>query len=140
MSFTKHGIAAQSVDLGKTVLALSALGLFTKLLNIDLGKLQILGVELKPSSASLIPGFLGLALLYAFACFIVARMEGAIESEVDKDAIEHRAKIKEKRGLLILSFLISPISLVVYSMPFAFGLLTISLLWSDSMKVLRSIW
>lgn len=140
MSFTKHGIAGQGVDLGKSVLTLSALGLFTKLLHIDLSKLQVLGVELKPSNASLIPGFLGLALIYAYFCFVVARAEAAIEGEVDKDAIDHRNKIKEKKGLLLLTFLLSPFSVVAYSMPLAFGGFAIVLLWSDSLKVLKAVW
>jgi hypothetical protein len=140
VSFTKHGIAAQSADLGKTVLVLSALGSFTKLLNIDMSKLQILGIELNPSNVKLIPGFLGIALTYAFLCFIVARMEGVIESAVDKEAIEHTTKIKESKGLLILTLLIFPASFLVYFMPFAFGGFAITLLWSDSMSVLKSIW
>ena len=140
MSFTKHGVAGQSVDLGKSVLTLSALGLFAKLLHIDLGKLQILGVELQPSNASLIPGFLGLALIYAYVCFVVARAEAAIEGEVDKDAIDHRNKNKEKGGLLLLAFLLSPFTLVVYSMPLVFGGCAIYSLWSDSLKVLTAIW
>ncbi len=51
MSFAKHGITGQSVELGKAVLALSALGLFTKLLHIDLSQLQVLGVALQPANA-----------------------------------------------------------------------------------------
>jgi hypothetical protein len=140
MSFAKHGIAGQSLDLGKAVLTLSALGLFTKLLHIDLSQLQILGVVLQPSNANLIPGFLGLTLTYAFLCFVVARMEASIASEVDKDAIESRNKIKESKGLLALAFLIAPFSFVVYSLPYAFGLFTIILLRSDSMSVLKAIW
>ena len=140
MSFAKHGIATQSLDLGKTVLALSALGLFTKLLHVDLSQMQVLGVVLQPANANLIPGFLGLALMYAFLCFVVARMEASIECEVDEAVITSRSKVKEKKGLLALAFLIAPLSLVVYSLPFAFGIFSIVLLWSDSMAVLKAIW
>ena len=140
MSFAKHGIAAQSLDLGKAVLALSALGLFTKLLHIDLSQMQVLGVVLQPTNANLIPGFLGLALMYAFLCFVVARMEASIECEVDEAVISSRNKVKGKKELLALAFLIAPFSLVVYSLPFAFGIFSIVLLWSDSMSVLKAIW
>lgn len=140
MSFTKQGIAVQSLDLGKAVLALSALGLFTKLLHIDLSQLQVLGVVLQPTNANLIPGFLGLALMYAFLCFVVARMEISIECEVDEAVISSRNKIKEKKGLLALVFLIAPFSFVVYSLPYVFGIVSIVLLWSDSMSVLKAIW
>lgn len=140
MSFAKHGIATQALDLGKAVLALSALGLFTKLLHIDLSQMQVLGVVLKPTNASLIPGFLGLALMYAFLCFVVARLEASIECEVDEAVISSRNKIKEKKGLLALVFLISPLSFFVYSMPYVFGIFSIILLWSDSMAVLKAIW
>lgn len=140
MSFAKHGIAAQSLDLGKTVLALSALGLFTKLLHIDLSQMQVLGVVLQPTDANLIPGFLGLALIYAFLGFVVARIEISIECEVDEAVISSRNKVKDKKGLLVLAFLIAPFSLVVYSLPFAFGIFSIVLLWADSMAVLKAIW
>ena len=140
MSFAKHGIATQSLDLGKAVLALSALGLFTKLLHIDLNQMQVLGVVLQPANASLIPGFLGLALIYAFLCFVVARMEASIECEVDESVIASRNKIKEKKGLLALALLIAPFSFFVYSLPYAFGMFSIALLWSDSMTVLVAIW
>lgn len=140
MSFTKHGIAAQSLDLGKAVLALSGLGLFTKLLHIDLSQLQVLGVVLQPTNANLIPGFLGIALMYAFLCFVVARMEASIECEVDEAVISSRNKIKEKKGLLALVFLIAPFSFVVYSLPYILGIVSIILLWSDSMSVLKAIW
>jgi hypothetical protein len=140
MSFAKHGIAAQSLDLGKAVLALSALGLFTKLLHIDLSQLQVLGVVLQPRNANLIPGFLGLALMYTFLCFVVARMEASIECEVDETVISSRNKIKEKKGLLALVFLIAPFSFAVYSLPYVFGIASIALLWSDSMSVLKAIW
>jgi hypothetical protein len=115
------------------------LALFSKLLHIDLAKLQILGIELHPSNASLIPGFLGLALTYTFCCFIVARAEAAVEGELDKDAIEHRDKIKEKKGLLALGCLLAPFTVLVYSMPLVVGGFSIFLLWPDSLRVLKSV-
>ena len=89
MSFTEHSLAPQSVDLGKAVLALSALGIFTKLLHIDIGSLQILGLTLSKSTSALIPGFLGLVLIYVFVAFCIARMESALyhtTSNVTKQA------------------------------------------------------
>jgi len=43
------------------VLTLSGLGVFTKLLHIDLSRLQFLGLTLSAKEAPLIPGFLGIA-------------------------------------------------------------------------------
>lgn len=140
MSFAKYGINGQSVDFGKAVLTLSALGLFTKLLRIDLSRLQILGITLQPANANLIPGFLGLALMYAFLAFSVARMEASIAGEVDKDVVESMNKVKESKGLLTLAFLTAPFSFVVYSTPYALGIFTITLLWADSIGVLKAIW
>lgn len=138
--FAKYGMTGQSVDLGKSVLMLSALGLFTKLLHIDLSQLAILGVVLRSTNVDLIPGFIGLALMYAFLAFSVARMEASIAMQVDKDAIENQKKIKESKGLLILACGVSPFAFIVYSMPYALGLFTIVLLWADSMGVLKAIW
>lgn len=140
MSFAKHGIASQSVDLGKTVLALSALGLFTKLLHIDLSQLQILGVSFSPTSSSLVPGFIGLALIYAFIAFSVARIEAAVERQTNKETVEATKIIIKSKPLLALMFFVFPFSVFVYSMPYVLGAFVINLLWSDSMTVVTSIW
>lgn len=140
MSFAKHGLANQSTDLGKTVLALSALGLFTKLLNVDLSNLQVLGVSFLPEHSGLIPGFLGLALIYAFVAFSVARVESAIEGQTNKETVEANKIVAGSKPLLSLAFIALPFSIFVYSMPYALGLFSISLLWSDSMSVVSSIW
>jgi len=140
VSFAKHGLTGQGIELGKTVLTLSALGLFTKLLHIDLSQLQILGVALRPAYAGLIPGFVGLALMYAFIAFFVARMEAAIENEVDDAVIESRKNVLKSKSLLVLVLFTTPLAFVVYSMPFVLGAFSIVLLWSDSMSVLQAIW
>lgn len=140
MSFAKHGITGQSVELGKAVLALSALGLFTKLLHIDLSQLQVFGVALQPANAGLIPGFLGLTLIYAYAGFFVSRMEAAIETQVDTAVNESRQRVMQSKPLLTLTFIVFPFSIFVYSLPYVLGAIAIALLWSDSMSVLQAIW
>ena len=86
MTYLKHGIATESVAIGKSVMTLAALGIFTKLLNVDLSKLQVLGVSFDPATSSLIPGFLGLTLMYAFLAFCVARAEATSENFSDPKA------------------------------------------------------
>ena len=140
MSFAKYGIAGQGTELGKFVLALSALGLFTKLLHINLGQLQVLGITLQPASSGLIPGFIGLALIYVFIAFCVARLEAAIEQQVNSDSIEANTKIAKSKPLMTFVLLALPFSAFVYSMPYVMGALGIILLWSDSMSVIMSIW
>src|SRR5450759_4243687 len=108
MSFAKHGIAGHSTELGKAVLVLSALGLFTKLLHIDLSKLQVLGITLQPASAGLIPGFIGLALIYVFIAYCVARAEAAIEQQVNKDTVEANKKVLNSKPLMQLVFIALP--------------------------------
>lgn len=139
MTFAKNGLAAQGADIGRSVLSLSALGLFAKLLHIDLGQLQILGVALKPASAGLIPGFIGLALLYAYLAFIVARLEAAIEDHTRSDSIEARLAIKESKPLRVVSYLALPFSAVVYATPYIVGAASIRLLWTDTAAVASSI-
>jgi hypothetical protein len=140
VSFAKFGIASQSTDLGKAVLALSTLGLFTKLLHINLSQLQILGISLSPASSGLIPGFIGLALIYAFIAFSVARLEAAVEGQTNKDTIEATKVIVGSKPLLALTLLGLPFAIFVYSMPYFLGIFAIRLLWSDSMSVVSSIW
>lgn len=140
MSFTSHSLAEQSVDLGRAVLTLSTLGIFSKLLHVDLGNLQILGLSLSETTATLIPGFLGLVLIYAFLAFSVSRMEAGLHSATDKDAKKTRKDIKEDKGLLWLTAISSPFAFLVYSMPTALGAFAIYLLWTDSMNVIKAIW
>lgn len=140
MSFAKHGIAAQSSELGKAVLALAALGLFAKLLNIDLSSLQVLGVTLRPAHSGLLPGFLGLALIYAFIAFCVARIEAAVEQQTSKEFGDATKKILESKVLLTLVAITFPFSVLVYSLPYVAGILGIVLLWRDSLTVVQSIW
>ena len=140
MTYLKHGIATESFGIAKAVLALSALGIFTKLLNIDLSKLQVLGVSFDPATSSLIPGFLGLALMYAFLAFCTARLEAMSENFSDPGvmaALEARTKSKMHMALAVIS---APFAVAVYSMPLVLGIVSIALLWSDSIAVLAAIW
>jgi hypothetical protein len=140
VSYWKHGIASESYNLAKAVLTLSTLGIFTKLLNVDLSRLDVLGVTFAPETSSLIPGFLGVALMYTFLAFCVARAEATGENMSDPAILarlESRSKSKLYMAFAVLG---SPFSFVVYSMPLALGLTSILLLWSDSIAVLSAIW
>ena len=139
MSFTSHSLAEQSVDLGKAVLALSTLGIFSKLLHVDLASLQILGLTLSKTTATLIPGFLGLVLIYTFVAFSVSRMEAGLHSATDKEAKKTRKDIKKDKDLLWLTAATFPFSILVYSMPTALGAFAIYLLWADSINVIKAI-
>ena len=140
MSFTSHSLAEQSIDLGKAVLILSALGIFSKLLHVDLGNLQIAGLSLSKTTAALIPGFLGLVLIYTFVAFSVSRMEAGLHSATDKEAKKTQKDIKKDKGLTWLAIIFSPFSFFVYSMPQALGVFAIYLLWPDSTGVIKAIW
>jgi hypothetical protein len=140
MSFAKHGLTAQLVDLGKTVLALSALGIFAKLLNVDLSQLQVLGVVLGPTTSGLLAGFIGLALIYAYIALVVARLEAGIDIATSEETMESYKKIYKSKSLMGLSVLSLPLSIFVYSMPYLLGAFAISLLWSDSWSVVKAVW
>ena len=140
MSFTSHSLAEHSIDLGKAVLALSALGIFSKLLHVDLSNLQILGLSLSKTTSVLIPGFLGLVLIYTYVAFLVSRMEAGLHSATDKEAKKTRKDIKGNKGLLWLTVFSSPFAFLVYSMPTLLGAFSIYLLWPDSVNVIKAIW
>lgn len=140
MSFFKSGLADQGVELGKFVLVLSILGLFTKLLHIDLSKLEILGVKFSPEHHSLIPGFIGIALVYVFVAFVIARLEMAFHHQVDAESQSTVKKITASKTYVLLIGLSLPFSILVYSMPYFVGLLSIHLLWSDVVTILRAVW
>jgi hypothetical protein len=136
----KSGLADQGVELGKSVLVLSSLGLFTKLLHIDLSQMQILGVNFLPENTSLIPGFIGIALIYTFVAFFMARTEMVLHTLFDTESQTTLEKITASQSYKIIMKIIFPISVFVYSMPFFVGALSIWLLLEDSIIVLNTLW
>lgn len=118
---------------------MSALGIFAKLLNVDLSRLDVLGVNFDPETSSLLPGFLGLILIYTFLAFCVARAEAIGEGMTNPEGVTHKASKSESWNRLIFAALFAPFSFVVYSMPLALGIAAIVLLWSDSVAVLSAI-
>jgi len=140
MSFAKHDLAPKGWELGRLVLALSALGIFTKLLKIDLNQVQILGVSFGSANTALIPGFIGLALMYSFAAFVLSRLESAFHQQTNKEAQETYHAILENKVLTAIAMLAAPLSFFVYSLPYLLGLFSIVFLWSDSITVIRSVW
>ncbi|PKO91785.1 MAG: hypothetical protein CVU15_09270 [Betaproteobacteria bacterium HGW-Betaproteobacteria-1] len=140
LSFAKFDLAPQGWELGKSVLALSALGIFSKLLGIDLSQFQFLGVTLGEKSVQLIPGFLGLTLIYSLLAFILARLEAGLFHSTSKETKNTNQEILANKGLTIIALLALPISIFVYSLPYVLGAFTVTFLWSDSMLVLSMIW
>ena len=139
MAFAQHDLAPKSWDLGKYVLLLATLGIFSKLLRIDLSQIDVLGVRLGAGSVMLIPGFVGLALFYVLAAFILARLENflALRSDVESKALV--AETLTHPPLRWFLALVSPLAFVVYSMPYALGGFACWYLWSDAIAVLRLI-
>lgn len=142
MPLIKDGLASQSVEIGRQVLYLSTLGIFTKLLHIDLSKVQVLGVTLEPASASLIPGFIGIALVYAWLAFVAARLEAAVDQQISPESKEVQLALMQKqhRGVVWVIFGTLPITLIVYSSPYVVGAFAIFFLRSDFLAVFDAIW
>jgi hypothetical protein len=140
-SQTKHILAEKYYEIGRSVLVLSALGILTKLLNIDLSKLEILGVTFDPASSRLIPGLIGLALIYAYSALVVSRAEAADFFVADPEEIE---KLKnpsdtDKARRFVSAFFL-PFSIFAYSGPLLIGALSIALLFGDVLTVLSALW
>jgi len=140
MSLASLGIADKSFELGKSVLTLSCLGLFVKLLKVDLSNIQVLGIAVGPTYNHLVPGFLGLFLCYAYMCLCVARMEFALEIASRQDLHDQLEKATEVKPLLAFFIVASPFFTAVYLGPFALGAYSIYLLWSDIVAVVLSTW
>jgi hypothetical protein len=140
MSLTKHGLAGESMGLAKSVLAMSALGVFTKLLGIDLSKLEVLGVTFTPATSNLLPGFIGLALTYTYIAFCVARWEASTDVISDPEVFEKLKRDSDtQKAIRIFRSIGLPFSFLVYSMPYVFGAFSIALLFRDSLSVLHAI-
>ena len=140
-SQTKHILAEKYYEIGRSVLVLSALGILTKLLNIDLSKLEVLGVTFDPESSRLIPGLIGLALIYAYAALVVSRAEGAdyfISDPAQLERLRNPTDVDKARTIISVFFL--PFSVFAYAGPLVIGLLSIILLRRDIIAVLAALW
>ena len=140
-SQTKHVLAEKYYEIGRSVLVLSALGILTKLLNIDLSKLEVLGVTFDPHSSRLIPGLIGLALIYAYSALVVSRAEAAdyfVSDPAQLERLKNPSDADKARRIVSAFFL--PFSLFAYAGPLLIGLLSIVLLWRDIVAVLAALW
>jgi hypothetical protein len=140
MSHGKNGLAEKTFDLGVAVLTLSALGVMAKLLKVDLTKLQIMGVGLNPENASLVPGLLGIAIIFTLLAYHVARTEAAFERTSDRARREADLGAMKLPGMKIMLVLAGPAAFFVYAMPLVAGLLATKLLWIDIISVASTVW
>ncbi len=140
MRKTNFSLAPENLSLAKTVLTLSALGIFSKLLNVDLSGLSLMGVTLSPDNSQLIPGFLGIALVYIYVAYCVSRIELSTEYVDDPETIPKFKKHASSKPRMVFLFLLLPFSVFVYAMPTFLGGFSIYLLWSDITAVWRTVW
>ena len=130
-------------EINKWILTLSVLGLFSKLLMIDLSEISVFGVNMGNQNTALIPGFIGLALMYALCAYFVARMElqMAHGDETQQKAVSIIEKLQSSKLLLILSLLTMPLPLLLYTLiPIGLSLFTLYLLSGDILAVLTNIY
>ena len=139
MAFAQNDLAPKSWELGKYVLVLSTLGIFVKILRIDVSNLEIVGLKLGASSAALIPGFIGLALIYVFVAYVVARIETEYARSVDHESKAIAEAHLKHRSLRWVTALLLPVSGFVYWMPYVLGIFAIIYLWTDAVAVLRLV-
>jgi hypothetical protein len=139
MAFAQHDLAPKSWELGKYVLILATLGIFAKVLRIDVSGLEILGVKLGTESDALIPGFIGLALLYTFVAFCVARLENIFVLRGDHHTKAVLDEMPKNRSLRWLSYVSLAPSVVVYSMPLLLGTFATWYLRADSLAVVKLV-
>jgi hypothetical protein len=140
MAFAEHGLAPKRYELGKLVLVLAALGIFAKVLRIDLSQLDVLGIKFGASSTSLIPGLIGVALVYALAAFFVASTEAAFTHLVDSESKALAQLTMESKSVRWLSVLALAISGVVYATPWLLGAFASWYLWRDVVTLVKLVW
>ncbi len=140
MAFAKYGIAHRAPDIAKSLLIFGSLGIFSKLLDIDLGQANMIGITVDPAYSQLIPGFFGLIVIYLFITFCVARIEAILEQEINGETSQVLEQLKKSKPLMGAMILVSPFTLFVYSMPYVLGGYAVYLLWPDSMSVLSILW
>jgi len=122
------------------ILSLSTLGLATKLLEVDLAGFSIFGLNLGGNNTALVPGFIGLALFYAFLSYIVARMELQIAHSTE--TINHLQpmieKIRSSKLLAAIFLLFLPLPLITYTIiPVFLSLFTLYVLWPEISVVVQ---
>lgn len=130
-------------EINRWLLVLSTLGLASKLLEIDLSQISIFGLNLQGKEVALVPGFIGVALSYAFLTFAISRIE--LMMAHNDDTTTHAVSIFENskypKLILALSLIAFPFSALVYFIiPVGLTLFTLGLLSSDVYIILQILW
>ncbi|ELA9085473.1 hypothetical protein QVK65_004823 [Vibrio alginolyticus] len=141
MSYFKPGIGSESINLAKAVLLFSLLGILIKLLDLQIEQISIVGISVKSGASQLIPGIVGICLIYVFIALCVARFEITLESRLHRD--EEKAvvqKLTSSHSTVFGLVVLFPVLAITYWFPFIIGVITIILLFGDSVVVVGLIW
>ena len=141
---TKDQLVGYRFELSKSVLYLSTLGLFAKLLGAETAGAKVLlgGMEFDSKHALLAAGLVGMVLTFTVAALLICIAEGAtyghLSGKLKKDA--DQMLDPTKRALLVTHSFVKGLGGWLYALPPTFGIVVAVKLWPDTAKALAMLW
>ena len=133
-------LAGHRFDLSKSVLYLSALGLFAKLLKADVSGALLPGATLKAEYATWAAGLIGIVLLFSLLALVVCILEGAYIGHMSGE-IEQEGKALMKRPAALISLsVLSGLGTLIYMAPLVLGGYASWKLWADTVAACAALW
>ena len=133
-------LAGHRFDLSKSVLYLSALGLFAKLLKADVTGALLSGASLKAEYATWAAGLIGMVLCFTLLALVVCIIEGAYLGHTSGETEqEGKALLKHPTALVALSFA-GGLGAIVYMAPLVLGIYTTWKLGGDTVAACAALW
>lgn len=129
-------------EINRWILSLSTIGLASKVLKVDLSSLSVFGLNLGEENTSLLPGFICVALIYAFMSYLVARIENFLANwdSTSEQVAPLMERLSSHRTLKFAFYVLSVVPFLLYTViPIFLSLFTIYVLHKDMNIVVQHI-
>ncbi|MET3177839.1 UNVERIFIED_ORG: hypothetical protein ABIC43_000978 [Variovorax guangxiensis] len=133
-------LAGHRFDLSKSVLYLSALGLFAKLLKADVSGVLLPGVTLKAEHAAWAAGLIGMVLLFTLLALVISILEDAYDGLLSGKVQREGHKLLKNPVALVSLAVLGGLSAFVYMAPLVLGVYASSKLWADTASTCAALW
>lgn len=140
---TKDQLTGYRFELSKSVLYLSALGLFAKLLNADVVGANALlpGFLFKPEHVIWAAGVVGIVQTFTVFALHVCILEGLVYGHISGSLKKDSDQIlRSSRSALLVFTVVKGFGGLVYFLPVLFGTFVAIKLWPDTAAALGALW
>lgn len=133
-------LAAHRFELSKSLLYLSALGLFAKLLKADVSGVLLPGVALSAEHTAWAAGFIGMVLLFTLLAYVVCVLEVAYFGLVSGDTKRHSDLLLKSPKAVVALSVVAALGSSVYLLPPVLAAYASWQLRKDTINTFVALW